>query len=58
MVYRCNIVDEAKKQRQDGTLFSVWTLDDKIFAKISSDGNFLTRRFGQLINQIKLKNHF
>ena len=37
--YRRNIVDEANKRRRDGTLFSVWTLDGKIFVKTSPDGS-------------------
>ena len=32
-------VDEANKRRRDGTLFSVWTLDGKIFVKTSPDGS-------------------
>ena len=37
--YRRNIVDEANKRRRDGTLFSVWTLDGKIFVKTSPDSS-------------------
>ena len=37
--YRRRIVKEANKRRQEGTLFSVWTLDGKIYIKTSPDGS-------------------
>ena len=39
MAYRRRIVKEANKPRQKGTLFSVWTLDGKIYIKTSPDGS-------------------
>ena len=37
--YRRRIVKEANKRRQEGTLFSVWTLDGKIYIKTLPDGS-------------------
>ena len=37
--YRRRIVKEANRRRQEGTLFSVWTLDGKIYVKTSPDGS-------------------
>ena len=37
--YRRRIIKEANKRRQEGTLFSVWTLDGKIYIKTSPDGS-------------------
>ena len=37
--YRRRIVKETNKRRQEGTLFSVWTLDGKIYIKTTPDGS-------------------
>ena len=37
-MYRRGLVNEANRRRREGTLFSVWTMDGKIFAKTSPDG--------------------
>lgn len=37
-MYRGGLVNEANRRRREGTLFSVWTMDGKIFVKTSPDG--------------------
>ena len=36
---RKHILEEANRRKRDGTLFSVWTFDSKIFVKTSPTGN-------------------
>lgn len=38
-IRRKHILEEANRRKRDGTLFSVWTLDGKIFVKTSPTGN-------------------
>lgn len=38
MIYRQGLINETNRQRREGTLFSVWTMDGKIFVKTSPDG--------------------
>ena len=33
------ILEKANRLKRDGTLFSVWTVDGKIFVKTSPSGN-------------------
>jgi len=37
-IRRKHILEEANRRKRDGTLFSVWTLDSKIFVKTSPTG--------------------
>ena len=37
--YRRSLVDSANQRRRDGCIRSVWTMDGKVYVKISPDGN-------------------
>ena len=37
-MYRRGLVNEANRRRREGTLFSVWTMEGKIFVKTFPDG--------------------